>query len=72
MVMYAYPNGIMCAGYETAKAIINMQGTVVMACRSPDRASAAKVKLIQETGCADAKVQYIPTWFCIQAVILIF
>ncbi|RYG96856.1 SDR family NAD(P)-dependent oxidoreductase [archaeon] len=44
-------------GYETAKHLVRMNGTVVMACRSADRAQEAKDKIIHETKCAPSKVK---------------
>jgi protochlorophyllide reductase len=43
-------------GYETAKSLLRMGATVVMACRSLPRAEEARDKLLQETGVDAAKV----------------
>jgi len=46
-------------GYETAKEIARMGGTVVMACRSVDKAEAAKQLILADTKCAPSKVMVL-------------
>jgi retinol dehydrogenase-12 len=43
-------------GFETAKQIVIQGGTVVMACRSVDKAKIAREKIISITKCAPTKV----------------
>lgn len=43
-------------GYETAKSLLKLNGTVVLACRSKDRAQEARSKLLKETSVAPSKV----------------
>jgi hypothetical protein len=43
-------------GYETMKLLLKMDATVIMACRSLDRANEAKAKVLSETGASAAKV----------------
>jgi NAD(P)-dependent dehydrogenase (short-subunit alcohol dehydrogenase family) len=42
-------------GFETAKALINMNATVIMACRSLERAGEAKTRILRETNCSPTK-----------------
>eukprot|EP01031_Cornospumella_fuschlensis_P042967 gene42967-52511_t len=46
-------------GYETAKHLVRMNGTVIMACRSADRAQEAKDKIIREIQCAPSKIIFV-------------
>lgn len=43
-------------GFETAKQLVAMNATVVLACRSQDRADAAKKAIVDATLCAPSKV----------------
>ena len=43
-------------GYETAREIINMNGTVIMACRSLDKANQAKQAIIRDLKCSSTKL----------------
>jgi NAD(P)-dependent dehydrogenase (short-subunit alcohol dehydrogenase family) len=43
-------------GYETVKALLDMNATVIMACRSAEKAKEAKKSLEQETRCSPSKV----------------
>ncbi len=43
-------------GFETAKALAKMHATVVMACRSPDKANEARAKILKEINCPASKV----------------
>lgn len=43
-------------GFETAKHIVAMGGTVILACRSPDKGKAAKDLILSSTKCAPTKV----------------
>jgi hypothetical protein len=51
-------------GYDTAKALLTMGATVVMACRSPERALAAKDQLMTETKVAETKIIFIKLDLC--------
>jgi hypothetical protein len=43
-------------GFETAKAIVAMNGVVIMACRSTDKANEARNAILAEVKCAPSKV----------------
>jgi NAD(P)-dependent dehydrogenase (short-subunit alcohol dehydrogenase family) len=43
-------------GYETAVALVHMGGTVVMACRSIEKANAARMDILKRTACPPSKV----------------
>jgi hypothetical protein len=51
-------------GYETMKLLLKMDATVIMACRSLDRANEAKTKVLSETGASAAKVHIILHFMC--------
>ena len=51
-------------GYETALRIVSMGGTVVLACRSMDRAKEAKEKILSFTKCAPTKVYVLKLDLC--------
>lgn len=44
-------------GYETAKALLEMQARVILACRSTPRANEAKQKLLSETKATESDVR---------------
>ena len=44
------------SGFETAKALVAMNGIVIMASRSPDKAHKAKQAIIEQTNCSPTKV----------------
>ena len=46
-------------GYETTMALVNMGATVVMACRSEDKAKQAKDDIIKLTSCSPSKLIFI-------------
>ncbi len=45
-------------GYETAKALVEMGGTVIMACRSVDKANEAREAILAAVKCSPSKVRY--------------
>lgn len=45
-------------GYETAAALVSMNATVVMACRSISKATAAREQILREVKCAPTKVRH--------------
>ncbi len=51
-------------GYETAKGIVLMGGTVVMACRSIDKANQARDSIINTTHCPPDKLIVLPLDLC--------
>lgn len=51
-------------GFETTIALVNMGATVVMACRSVDRANEARTKILEKTGVAPSKVIVIKLDLC--------
>ena len=51
-------------GYETALRIVSMGGTVILACRSMDRAKEAKDKILAFTKCAPTKVYVLKLDLC--------
>ena len=54
-------------GYETVKALVKMNATAVMACRSLDKATAAKQAIVKETGVSESKVSYFMRLYIRQA-----
>ena len=46
-------------GYETAKALLKQGGTVVMACRSNEKAAEARDKLLNETRASSSRVSLL-------------
>jgi hypothetical protein len=51
-------------GYETARQLVQMGATVVMACRSPDKAKEAKQQLLALLGCSTTKIHVIKLDLC--------
>ena len=51
-------------GYETALRIVAMGGTVVLACRSLDRAKEAKARILAHTGCLPTRVVVLKLDLC--------
>lgn len=51
-------------GFETAKQIASMGGTVILACRSVDKAKAAKELILGATNCAISKVIVLKLDLC--------
>lgn len=51
-------------GYETAKSLLKNGATVVLACRSVERANEARTKLLEATGTATSKVIVIKLDLC--------
>lgn len=51
-------------GFETAKHIVAMGGTAILACRSVDKAKAAKEQIISSTQCSPSKVAVIKLDLC--------
>jgi len=51
-------------GYETAKAIVKMGGTVVMACRTVSKAKEARENLLKETNAASSKLIVLQLDLC--------
>ena len=51
-------------GYETARSIVAMGGTVVLACRSVDRAKEAKERILSSTRCSSTKVHVLKLDLC--------
>ncbi len=45
-------------GYETAKELLNMNATVVLACRSKEKANQARETLLKDINVASSKVNY--------------
>jgi short-subunit dehydrogenase len=43
-------------GYETAKQIVRMNGTVIMACRSLEKANAAKAEILKSLNVSPSKI----------------
>ncbi len=44
-------------GFETVKGLVKMGATVIMACRSTDKAMEARTKIIVQTKCPASKVK---------------
>lgn len=51
-------------GYETAKQIVKMGGTVILACRSIDKAKQAKDYILEYTKCSTTKVIVLKLDLC--------
>lgn len=51
-------------GYETALQIVTMGGTVILACRSVDKAKAAQKRIVQITKCSPTKVLVLKLDLC--------
>jgi len=51
-------------GYETAKSLVEMGGTVVMACRSLDKAHEARDNIIRATQCSSTKIVVLQLDLC--------
>lgn len=51
-------------GFETAKALIKMNSTVIMACRSTEKANQAKTSIINDLKCAPSKLIVIKLDLC--------
>ena len=51
-------------GYETAKALLEMGGTVIMACRSVDKAEEARSRLLEATGVTEDKAVVLRLDLC--------
>jgi 3-oxoacyl-ACP reductase-like protein len=47
-------------GYETARALVEMGATVIMACRSVDKANEARTSILAKVKCAPSKVYVSP------------
>lgn len=51
-------------GFSTAQELARMGATVVLACRSKDKAMAARAAIIDETKCSEGQVLFIPLDLC--------
>lgn len=51
-------------GFETAKSLIQMNGIVIMACRSIDKANEARDQILKETGCSTSKLIVLKLDLC--------
>ena len=51
-------------GYETALRIVSMGGTVILACRSLDRAKEAKARILAHTSCPPTRVVVLKLDLC--------
>lgn len=51
-------------GYETAKALARMGGTVIMACRSTDKANSARDSILKSVNCAPSKLIVLKLDLC--------
>lgn len=51
-------------GFETAKALVKMNATVIMACRSIDKANDARQSILTATNCAPTKVIVLKLDLC--------
>jgi retinol dehydrogenase-12 len=51
-------------GYDTALEIARMNGTLILACRTPEKANAARDSIIKTIGCSPSKVIVLPLDLC--------
>ena len=51
-------------GFQTAKALAKMSATVILACRSREKAISAKNQIVQETNCAPSKIVALDLDLC--------
>lgn len=51
-------------GFETAKSIASMNGTIIMACRSIDKANIAREEIIKVSKCSSSKIMVIKLDLC--------
>lgn len=51
-------------GFETAKAIAKMEGKIIMACRTPQKAEEARQKIIADTECHPDNLVILPLDLC--------
>ena len=52
------------SGFETVKALVKMNGTVIMGCRSQTSAEEARLQILQLTNCAPSKVMVLQLDLC--------
>ena len=55
---------IIYAGFETAKELARMGGTVILACRSSEKAESARQRIIKYCNCAPSKVIVLKLDLC--------
>mmetsp|Transcript_22658 Transcript_22658/g.33124 ORF Transcript_22658/g.33124 Transcript_22658/m.33124 type:complete len:387 (+) Transcript_22658:39-1199(+) len=51
-------------GLETAREIARMGGTVILGCRSKDKALNARANIVSSAGCSETKVIFLPLDLC--------